>query len=241
MGTITKRGDRQFQVKVRKAGYPTESTTFETKADAKAWMQRVESEMHVGTFRPTSLADNTLLKTILDKYVAEVAITKKSSADIKCLLGAIGKRLGGYSLSALTSAKVSEYKNQRLTVNKLSNESVRKELGMLNRVIKKAQQEWNIHLPLGNPVTMVEYPPKDKPRERRLKNNETIDERTVLQTLANSSRGMIKYLLPFAIATAMRRNEIVNLARDDIDFKNEVAKLYDTKNGDCSGALKLAT
>lgn len=38
MATIVNRGPHQFQAQVRRKGYPTQTKTFETSAEAKAWV-----------------------------------------------------------------------------------------------------------------------------------------------------------------------------------------------------------
>ncbi len=80
MATITKRGDGQWQAKVCKKGYAVQSKTFKTKVRAEQWARNVESEMDRGVFLSTSVAESTLL---VDRYLTEVAPSKKSEADIK--------------------------------------------------------------------------------------------------------------------------------------------------------------
>ncbi len=51
-------------------------------------------------------------------------------------------------------------------------DTVRKEMSLLSRILKLAQQEWDIYLPRGNPVDSVGLPPKGKGRDRRLQPGE---------------------------------------------------------------------
>ena len=50
MTTIIKRGPYQYQAKVRRKGYATQTRTFERKRDAQDWAATVESEMRRGIF-----------------------------------------------------------------------------------------------------------------------------------------------------------------------------------------------
>lgn len=50
MGTIYERGDFQYQVKIRRRGYPTQTKTFRSKKEAEIWARQVESEMDRGLF-----------------------------------------------------------------------------------------------------------------------------------------------------------------------------------------------
>ena len=77
MATITKRGDLQWQVKVRRRGFPSQSRTFDTKAQAEAWERMVEGEMDRGVFVDRSEYEKTTFLEALDRYEREVAVLKK--------------------------------------------------------------------------------------------------------------------------------------------------------------------
>lgn len=76
MATITKRGDGQWQSKVRKKGYPVESKTFSTKAQAEKWSRLIESEMDRGIFLSTTEAENTTFSDLIERYKTEIVPTK---------------------------------------------------------------------------------------------------------------------------------------------------------------------
>ena len=48
MATIRKRGAYQWETQIRKRGFPSQTKTFNTKAEADAWAKMVESEMARG-------------------------------------------------------------------------------------------------------------------------------------------------------------------------------------------------
>ena len=48
MGTITKRGELQWQAKVRRKGYPAQSRTFSYKEDAEKWVRELERAADTG-------------------------------------------------------------------------------------------------------------------------------------------------------------------------------------------------
>ena len=50
MATITKRGPYQWRVQIRRRRYPTQFKTFNTRAEAEAWANMVESEMARGVW-----------------------------------------------------------------------------------------------------------------------------------------------------------------------------------------------
>ena len=50
MASIIKRGPHQFQVQIRRKGYPAKQLTFESRRKAEGWAATVESEMHRGVW-----------------------------------------------------------------------------------------------------------------------------------------------------------------------------------------------
>jgi len=226
MATLTKRGDGQWQAKVRKKGYAVQSKTFSTKAMAATWARNVEAEMDRGVFLSTSIAENTRLTELIDRYLKEVAPTKKSATDI-CYRGKLlKKKLGERVLATITPLTIKEYRDERLETVK--GDTVRKEMSLLSRILKLAQQEWDIYLPRGNPVDSVGMPPKGKGRDRRLQPGE--QER--LLTAAKEYGGFIEDLILLALETGARRGELVNLQWASINLLKRTAILSDTKNGD---------
>ena len=65
MSTIRRRGDLQWQVLIRKRGYPQQSKTFNSKSEAEAWAVIIESEMVRGVFVSRTEAEQTTLGDIL--------------------------------------------------------------------------------------------------------------------------------------------------------------------------------
>lgn len=226
MATITKRGEGQWQAKVRKKGYQDQTKTFSTKVKAEQWARMVESEMDRGVFMSTSVAENTVLSELIDRYVKEVAPSKKSEADIKVRAKLLKSHLGHLILAAITPLTVKEYRDYRLELVK--GDTVRKELSLLGRILKLAQQEWDIYLPRGNPVDSVATPPKGKGRDRRLQSGE--EDR--LLRAAREYGGFIEEIILLALETGARRGELVNLKWSNINLIKRTANLSETKNGD---------
>ena len=44
MATITKRGDLQWKVKVRRMGFPLQSRSFDAKAESEAWARLLDGK-----------------------------------------------------------------------------------------------------------------------------------------------------------------------------------------------------
>lgn len=223
MATIEKRGTSQWRVKVRKKGYPVLTQTFSKKALAERWARDVESSMDKDIFIDHREAEQTTLANVLDRYEREVLPTKKSQKPVKGQIKKIKSFIGDFSLSQLTSSIIAEYRDIR--VGEVSNETVRKELLLIRRVLKAATIDWGIHLVNGNPVVQIRLPEPDKPRTRRLEHG----EKDKLLKIAKEYGGYIHNIITFAIETAMRRSEIIRIEWKDINFKNKTLHIDKTK------------
>ncbi len=85
MATIRERrgpnGRNAWHAQVRKRGWPHQTQTFDTKAQAKAWATTVESEMDRGVFISRTEAESTTLDDALERYAVELVPGKKSSSE----------------------------------------------------------------------------------------------------------------------------------------------------------------
>lgn len=226
MATISKTPDGTYRAKIRKRGYPSVSRNFNKKTLAQRWALQVESEMAKGIFVSTTEAETTTMAELFDCYSEGVAPTKKSCKDIRYRIKLLNKHFGHLTLANLTSVIIKKYRDDRL--KKVKSETVRKELGVLRRVVVFTQKELEIHLPKGDPMRLVVLPAKAKGRERRFLPGE---EEKLLEA-ASTYGGYIPHLIRFALETGMRRGEMITLCWENVDFRNRVATLRDTKNGD---------
>jgi len=67
MASIIKRGPFQFQAQIRRKNHPTQTQTFETRREAKAWVNVIESEMVRGVFTDRREAEQTTLGEALER------------------------------------------------------------------------------------------------------------------------------------------------------------------------------
>src|SRR5690606_17595812 len=88
MATITKRGEFQYQAKVRRKGFPTQSKTFERKQDALDWAATIESEIRRGVFLDRSELERTTLGDALTAYMTDIAQSLKSRVSVQSRVNA---------------------------------------------------------------------------------------------------------------------------------------------------------
>jgi len=220
MATYRKRNNK-WNAQVRKEGQKTVSKTFTLKVDAIKWATEVKVQLEKDTYTDYKLSTRTKLSELLNRYNEEVVPTLKGRVQDSSRIKIINKGLGSLFLSELTPLLLAEYRDNRL--KQLSPQSVKHELSMISRVLKKATYEWGYILSNGIPT--VKHPTLPKGRTRRLSKEEEIELLKVADPYLVS---IIKLLQ----ATAMRIGELSKLKKDDIDFNKSLAVLRDTKNGE---------
>jgi integrase len=221
MPTIRKKGEGQHHVQIRKKGYPTQTRTFSSDAEARNWATIIESEMVRGVFVSRTEAENTLVKEVLQRFAAEVLPTKRSEQSDKSRIKTLMEVFGDYRLASLTSSQVAKFRDQRLKV--VGPQSVIHEINLLNRVLKTATMDWGIALPGGLPTAQVRKPAKPRGRDRRV----TKEEIAKILEITGSSE--LRTVVTLAVETGMRRSELASLAWEDIDLKKQTAHLPKTK------------
>ncbi|CAR50491.1 site-specific integrase [Burkholderia cenocepacia] len=242
MATITKRGPYQWRAQVRRHGYPAQSKTFNTKVEAEAWANMIESEMSRGVWISRSEAEATTLFEALKRYEKEVSSMKKGTAQelsvLKaCTLVDLAKR----PLAAIRSADLAKLRDEWLKDYKPA--TVLRRLAVLSHVFNIARKEWGMEN-LSNPVELVRKPQPNNARTRRITDAEPIvdalaqgeSDRRARQgelecLVAASESTFLPSIVWLAVETAMRRGEIVNLRWEHVDLKRRVAHLPVTKNG----------
>lgn len=186
---------------------------------------QVELEMERGIFESTATAERTLVSELLQRFWDDVASNYKSADVTQYSIGYLKKVLGHIHLIDLSVDVARDFKEYRLGL--VSGDTVRKEMSLLKRMIDYAMQEWNIHLPKGNPFDKLSLPPKGKARERRLISGEF----EIIKREAEVYGGYIGVIFQLAVETAMRRGEIINLCWKHINLEKRTAFLPETKNG----------
>ena len=223
MATIIKRGERRWQAKVRRRGYPAVSKTFENKARAEQWARHTESEMDAGSFVSSKEAEKTTLKDALDRYKKEITPHKKGAKQE-------GNRIEQWKnhplakrfLVNIRGMQLAEYRDERLALGK-SPITVKNELIIISHLFNTAKKDWGMES-LKNPVENMSMPKQPQGRDRRLLPGEE-------DKLLEQAEYPLYSLIVLAIETAMRQGELLSLTWENVDLKACTAVLSDTKNG----------
>lgn len=226
MATIRKRSGK-WQAQVRHRGLPTLSRTFQIKADALRWSKQTEAAVdRHGMVPDRSVLKNTSLGDLLRRFRDEVCPDRKGCEVETFLINAFLRTdLSKKPLSDLTPEGFALYRDKRL--KRVRPASINRELGLVQRILEVARIEWG--LPLGdNPVKSIRKPKPDNSRDRRLRQGEWD------RILEASKISRNRYILPLthlALATGMRRSEILNACWSDLSWTKNTLHLRETKNG----------
>ncbi|MDR5879669.1 hypothetical protein [Caballeronia sp. LZ032] len=142
MASIYKRGPGQYKVIIRRTGYPSQTRTFETKTQAEAWANKVQSEMNAGTFRDRRSLAGITLSDSLATYHEKITPTKRgATAERNRIRQLQSHPLAQRPITCLHASDFASYRDQRLA--QVSPTSVRLELALLSHLYTIALKEWS--------------------------------------------------------------------------------------------------
>ena len=223
MGSIRKRKNK-YEAQVRRQGVQSLTKTFTSKKDAAIWVRGIEARIDAGDINVLA-PKLTTLRDLLMRYQHEVTPLKKGhAAEARRINRLLKEPISSFSLRDLNGQILAQFRDRRI------NDGIRAaqyDLIIIRHAIKIARLEWGVFMP-NNPVDDIRIPNGIRRRERRLREGEYERLRLAAQSCKNS---LIWPLTQFAIATAMRRSEILSLGWDDIDLEAQIATLAQTKNG----------
>jgi len=222
MATYRKRGPYQWEARIRKRGYPTTCKTFDTKADAEAWAKEVETAMNKKLFTSTKESERYTLSECLDRYIEEyIPRLKHAEHETRRVRRLQKHELACRVMATIRSKDISDFRKER-EAQGIKPNTIRLDFALLSRLFNYARSDWGMEN-LQNPVQLATKPKIDSGRERRLEK----DEET---RLLESASWLLRPIIRFALATAMRKGEITALQWKNIHLQGRYVLLVDTKN-----------
>ncbi|MDP3522950.1 MAG: site-specific integrase, partial [Hoeflea sp.] len=226
MAAIRKRNDR-WQVQVRRKGFDPISRSFLLKTDALEWAREIERQadrQELATDR--KVLETITLRDLTVRYIDCVVKDKKGAEIETIILGAfLREPICKKALSDITIKDFTSYRDRRLQI--ITPNSLKRQLAPIRHMFQIAIDEWGIPLK-ENPLDKVTLKAKDNRRERRLRAGEY---ETLLQATRTRRNPLIERVAVFAIETAMRRGEILNLCWDQVDLERRSVTILEAKNG----------
>lgn len=219
MATIRQRGDR-WQAVVKRQGFPTQYKSFDLMKDAEKWARLQEREMDAGTWTDRAPAEQTTFGELLDRYGREVTAMKRGADKERYRLEQLQRsKLGKRSVASITGQVLAAWRDDRL--REVSGSTVSREMNLISHIFSVAIKEWGIGLST-NPASLVRKPTSNPARDRVLVGDE---RERLMAACAQCSNPWIKPVAFFALETAARRGEILNLAWSGVDLVKGVAKV----------------
>lgn len=233
MASIRKRGALQWEARVRRAGYPLQSVTCESRAQAEAWARSIEAEMDRGVFVSRAEAERTTLGEALERYAREFTPSKKgASIELRRIAAWKRHNLSQRTLASLRSTDFAYFIAERQAQGIGAN-TIRLELALISHLLAIARTVWGMES-LGNPVNTARAarPKVPRGRDRRLLPGE--EPRLMAATHAfeasRTTAGPIASLIGFALETGMRRGELGAMRWDHLERDKHVLRVPESKN-----------
>jgi len=221
MASIVKRGDYQYQVTIRRKGFPKQCKTFESRREAEAWAKVVESEMIRGVFTNRSELERTTLGALLERYGDEVTVEKRGARQERGRIRHwMSNPLAQRSLASLQSKDFADYRRAR--EKEVSAHTVRLELALISALFNHAAKDWS--MPMPNLIKGIRPPRTPRGRDRRLVG----DEEERLLAAARRARAwphMLVAAIGLAIETGIREERLATMRWSQVDLQTGIVKI----------------
>jgi integrase len=222
-----------YRVQIRLKGHPHVSKNFTDYNEAKKWRYKTLEAMSSHLPYETTQMRRITLRELIDRYIASEM--NEESSNYQTRLGQLNwwkQEIGHCVLTRVTEDQICKCRDKLLKTKDRfgrprSKATFNRYRTSLSCVLNVALKEWRL-IP-SSPIKNIRKLKENKPRCRILDS----EERTALLEACSKSRSMHLFAIVFlAISTGMRRGEILGLKWKDIDLKNQLIHLEDTKNGD---------
>jgi integrase len=227
MATIRKRRDK-WQVQIRRTGQRPISKSFNVRRDALEWSRDAERQADRGDLPkdPKVLRQLTLAQLVV-RYRDSISIHKVGYENECIVLNAFLRHpICGRALAQLRTEDFAEYRDERLRTIKST--TLQRQLSPIHNAFEVAREDWGLPIKV-NPLSSLQLRSNQSARERRLLPGE--QERLFAATTERRNR-LITPIVVFALATAMRRGEILAMEWSHIDLRQRTLLIPETKNGD---------
>ena len=218
MSSIRKRGNK-YQVQVRVQGQKI-TKSFNKLSHARRFSVYYENKILLGNHLQT-LNKHLSLRDLINKYLKEITPLKKGKDREQQRLNRLLKEnLVNQKIYKLNTKDFVEFKNRRI---KDGYRTCRYDLALLHHIYNTAIKQWCYPI-THNPLSNIQKPKCNPPRERRLNDNEL---KYILNH--NFKNKNMNNIIELAIETGMRKSEILSITNNDI--KDNHILLSVTKNG----------
>lgn len=227
MASITQTGSASWRVLVRRKGHATVCRTFKTEREARAFAKRAEAEIASGgvVSRGTLTVGDAIRRFCELRDAGPRKVNWKGNEG--SMLRHLRDGLGDVEIDKLTPRRLAEWCRTRAD-DGAGPYTVGMEVSKLGTVLKYAAISMNTVLPdvVGSARPMLTYSGLIGPGKARTRRPTAEELRRVLEFLDPQMQDVVR----FAIATAMRRGEIVRITWADVDESRRCVLIRDRKH-----------
>jgi integrase len=228
-----------WRVQIERKGV-RKSATLPTKSAAIQWAAQEEAAILSGA---AARWPSKTVADAIDKYVAEVSVTKRGARAEELRLAAFARDhpgLAGKVISEVTTADLAVWRDARL--KRVSPGSVQREIGTLRNMWIIAAREWQ-WTQEPSPWRALRMPGDNPPRDRLYGWREIrrIMRRCGFVSGQPPRTGLQSVAWAFlaSLRTAMRAGEILSLTRDTVDLPRRVVTLHKHKTVEAVGKRQV--
>ena len=235
MASIIQVGGK-WRALIRRKGHPSYCQTFTNKAQAQAWARGIEADIDRGqTLAPkTVLGRVVLVSDLIDTYrkLREKSRPIADTSNEHYMLKTLVRRLGQLDAARLSPADLVAYAEARKDEDGAGTYTINMDISKLGTVLRLAGVHLKVTLPdvVGQArplLTHMHLIGGGGKRERRPTEDELV---RVVDWLRVERGAIYADVVRFAVATAMRRGEIVRLLWDDLDADKKLVLVRDRKD-----------
>jgi integrase len=233
MASYQKIGSK-WQARIRRAGFPSKSENFNSKAEAKAWAIKTEAAMISLKYQDVRVVAKTTIRTLIERYEKDIGAVKPFGKNKTAVLKTLKRDLGDVLVPHLNVDRLTTYIKDRQMAG-AGGVTIGIDLTYLKTVLKTARQLWRLPIDLeiisharAN-MSYYDLSTKSDERDRRPTGDEL---KRLKEHFTNKTRQKLPMadLIDFAAATAMRSGEITRILWDDVDEEHKTVIIRDRKD-----------
>lgn len=242
MATIRRRG-KCWHAQVRRVGSSSQTKSFLSKVEALEWGRAVEGSIDRGVNpspSPIKALRGIRFKSLLERYLREVTPSKRGATEEAYRIGRlIADPMAELMLSEVNQFILVAYRDQRLKF--VGPATVKREFVIIKHCMEVARHSWGLPIQ-SNPAANISIAGINPGRTRTLLVGE---EELLMLKAAKLKNALVLPIIKFAIATGMRRGEILGMRWGDLQMATRGLLIPTTKSGQArtiplsKGALRV--
>lgn len=240
MASIVQLRSGNWRAQVMRSGV-RKGRTFEKKADAKKWAADMETMMNRAKgFGSAEPPKNTTVADFIESYIRETDPVKPHGKNKKATLQRLKKEFKGVQMSNFSKLHLSDFVHKRVKQktqagSTVSGVTIAIDLSYISTVLRwaKVVKHYDVDVNIAKDAREMLEPmglsTKSIEREREASKEELV---AIFEAYSKKARQKIPMpeIITFAIASAMRQEEICSLQIADVDFDGKTVVVRDRKD-----------